>query len=77
MWWAARCCWSNAGMGSAAGENAVILEENLANRRKPRMYASFKFGSDEHPYLLDFASGFTVTLTALLPRSTRTRCSNT
>lgn len=38
------------------GIERVIYEENLANRRKPRMYASFEFefGADEHPYPLDF-----------------------
>lgn len=36
------------------GIERVLLEENLATRRKPRMYASFEFGRDEHPYPLDF-----------------------
>lgn len=36
------------------GIERVLLEENVANRRKPRMYASFEFGHDEHPYPLDF-----------------------
>lgn len=32
----------------------ITLEENVANRRKPRMYASFEFGSDKSPYPLEF-----------------------
>ncbi len=37
-----------------SGIKRHIQEENIANRRKPRMYASFDFGSDESPYPLDF-----------------------
>lgn len=36
------------------GIERVLLEENVANRRKPRMYASFQFGSDKSLYPLDF-----------------------
>jgi hypothetical protein len=44
-------------LGTQTGRTGIerkAWEDSLANRRKPRVYASFEFGSDKCLYPLDF-----------------------